>query len=165
MLKTIYAPLLIATLAVSGCVDEGGGNSGPRSGSAMPGDMVLNVTHTEVMPNILGGEDVFGRTRDTGKTMVILDSAANGKAVFRRQDVAILSSKNTGNISPTVINTGKKASDVIVLPSMAPKDEIGPMRETSFTLTAAPGNNAITIDGHTLTVLSVQNGIINYSAN
>ena len=97
--------------------------------------------------------------------MVILDSAANGKAVFRRQDVAILSSKNTGNISPTVINTGKKASDVIVLPSMAPKDELGPMRETSFTLTAAPGNNAITIDGHTLTVLSVQNGIINYSAN
>ena len=54
---------------------------------------------------------------------------------------------------------------MIVLPSMAPKDEIGPMRETSFTLTAAPGNNAITIDGHTLTVLSVQNGIINYSAN
>ena len=106
-----------------------------------------------------------GRTRDTGATTVIFISAANGVAVFKRQDVEIISQKTTLNSTPTVISTGRKASDVIVLPAFTPRDQIGQMHETTFTLSAAAGRNAITIDGHTLTLLAVQGGQIIYKAN
>lgn len=166
MSRFFLASLLVVTLALAGCTeDDAGPLSKPRTASASPGDAVLRVPHTEVMPNAFGGKDVFGRTRDTGTTTVFLASAGNGKAVFRRQDVEIISAKSTLNSSPTVITTGKKASDVIVLPAFTPKDQIGQMRETTFTLTAAPGHNAVTIDGHTLTVLAVQGNLVTYSAN
>lgn len=166
MLKPVFGLLLAACLAVSGCVDDG-----PAAGTvahqavAVPGDTVLKVQHSEVIPNAFGGKDVFGRTRDTGATTVIFLSAANGVAVFKRQDVEIISQKTTLNSTSTVISTGRKASDVIVLPAFTPRDQIGPMHETTFTLSATAGRNAITIDGHTLTLLAVQGGQIIYKAN
>lgn len=166
MLRPVYSLLLVAGLAVSGCVDDGpAAGAAAHQAVAVPGDTVLKVQHSEVIPNAFGGKDVLGRTRDTGATTVSFVSAANGVATFRRQDVEIFSQKTTLNSTPTVISTGRKASDVIVLPAFTPRDQIGPMRETTFTLSAAAGRNTITIDGHTLTVLAVQGGQIIYKAN
>ncbi len=117
------------------------------------------------MPNIFGGNDILGRTRPTGTTTVFLAATGKDSATFRRQDVDVISDKTTVNTSATVIPLGKNGSDVLIRPPNTPQDRIGGMRETSFTLTTSPGRNVITIDGHTLTLLSVAGNQISYSAN
>lgn len=155
--------LLAATL--SACVDTADSLTVPHRSSAMPGDAVMRVEHTEAMPNAFGGADVLGRKRPTGTTTVLLASTGNGTATFRRQYVQVISGTTTMNVGPRVISTGKKASDVIVLPSSAPKDRIGAIQETTFTLNTSSAGNSITIDGHKLVLLSVNGNQISYSAN
>lgn len=161
------APFAMAVaLMLAGCVEQASNLPGaPRVSTAGPGAEVMRVNHTEPLPNLFGGNDLFGRTRDTGTTIVYLVSTSGGAATFRRQDVDIISSKDTVNTSATVIPTGNKASDVIVLPAFTPKDHVGAVREMTFTLKPNTANNSITIDGHILTVLQVKSGLLTYSAN
>lgn len=157
--------LMFLAVTLSACVDDAGGLTAPHTSTATPGSAVMRVEHTEVMPNAFGGKDALGRKRPTGTTTVFLASTGNGTATFRRQDVDVISGKTTLNAGPRVISTGKKATDVIVLPSTAPQDRIGAIRETTFTLNTSSGGNSITIDGHKLVLLSVNGNQISYSAN
>lgn len=166
MTKLFATAALMVAMTLAACMDvDEDALAGPHQGTAFPGDVVMRIEHTEVIPNLMGDPDIFGRTRNTGITTISLASAASGSATFRRQYVQIISSKNTGNITPTTIATGKKASDVIVLPARTPEDKIGAVKETSFTLTMRPGKTSITIDGHSLTLLAAQTGQIQYTRN
>ena len=60
------------------------------------GDVLLKVTLCESLPNAFGKADIFGRKRDRGFVEIRYMGLANdGRAIFRRRTVDILSNETT----------------------------------------------------------------------
>jgi hypothetical protein len=76
-----------------------------QSMTAGVGDVVLRVEGRESMPNVVGGADIFGRTRPTGFTTIQYGGIQNGKVVLLRSGVVTQSDATTVNSSGDVIET------------------------------------------------------------
>jgi hypothetical protein len=75
----------------------------PQSGRAPPGDLVMDISVTEALPNAFGGPDIFGRRRPTGRTVVQYLGIKNGKVHFRQQSTATSSNETTLTRTPMLI--------------------------------------------------------------
>ena len=67
------------------------------------GDTIIEINTLESLPNIVGKADIFGRTRPTGKIFVTYLGLEQGRAVFERYTVRVLSNATTMNSSPIFI--------------------------------------------------------------
>jgi hypothetical protein len=75
------------------------------------GDLLVKVTLKEGLPNALGGSDIFGRKRERGFVELrFMGMAPDGRAVFRRKSVDIVSNETT--LSPSQSLSGGQASVV-----------------------------------------------------
>jgi hypothetical protein len=67
------------------------------------GDTVIAVDTQESLPNVVGRADIFGRTRPTGRISVIYLGLEQGRAVFERHTIRVMSDATTMNSTPVVI--------------------------------------------------------------
>lgn len=86
------------------------------------GDVLVKVTLKEGLPNALGGSDIFGRKRERGFVEIrFMGMAPDGRAVFRRKSVDIVSNETTLSPSqslmggqPTVVQRGSGTNIAII---------------------------------------------------
>ena len=63
---------------------------------ASVGDALAKVTIKEPLPNAFGGSDIFGRKREKGVVEIrFMGMTADGRAVFRRRTVDVISNETT----------------------------------------------------------------------
>lgn len=74
------------------------------------GDTVLSVSKEKNLPNAFGASDIFGRKTPTGMTTVQYLGVRKGKAIFKRQSVAIETGATTMNSTPLVIQNTQTAT-------------------------------------------------------
>lgn len=75
------------------------------------GDLLVKVTLKEGLPNALGGSDIFGRKRERGFVELrFMGMAPDGRAIFRRKSVDIVSNETT--LSPSQSLSGGQATVV-----------------------------------------------------
>lgn len=75
------------------------------------GDLLVRVTLKEGLPNAFGGSDIFGRKRERGFVELrYMGMAPDGRAVFRRKSVDILTNETT--LSPSQSLFGGQANVV-----------------------------------------------------
>jgi hypothetical protein len=67
------------------------------------GDTVVEIDTQESLPNAFGKADIFGRTRPTGRVTVVYLGMEQGRAVFERHTVRVISNATTMNSTPIVI--------------------------------------------------------------
>lgn len=78
---------------------------------ASVGDVMVKVTLKEGLPNAFGGSDIFGRKRERGFIEVrYMGMTPDGRAVFRRKTVDIISNETT--LSPSQSLFGGQANVV-----------------------------------------------------
>lgn len=75
------------------------------------GDVVIRVTTSQSMPNVVGKADIWGRTTPTGETTVTYRGLSEGKAYFERRSIDIRTGATTMNSSPLILaNTSRSTS-------------------------------------------------------
>ena len=86
------------------------------------GDVLVKVTLKDSLPNIFGKADIFGRKRDRGYIEIrFMGMAQDGRAIFRRRTVEILTNETT--LSPsqsiqrssTIIQGGGYGNNVAIV--------------------------------------------------
>ena len=105
-MKRHYAVLALAILT-SGC---GAIENSTRVAQKMDapliagvGDTVIELDAQESLPNAFGKADIFGRTRPTGKILVVYLGLEQGRAAFERQTIRVVSNATTMNSTPIII--------------------------------------------------------------
>jgi hypothetical protein len=141
------------------------------------GDVAFDVRQRESLPNVFGRADIYGRTRDTGRVTLRYAGAKDGRAYFVRNDVTIETNETTMSRSPMVIPTTQLSSmsgNVGTIPvsatgtttSMAvlPPAPVSRMiSQTGGFVVSAPIGGALPIEGHTLRIVSADEGSVTYS--
>lgn len=142
------------------------------------GDVVFDLRQRESLPNITGHADVFGRTRDTGHITLRYAGAKDGRAYFVRNDVSIDTNETTMSRSPLIIPTtqvssmsGYAGSVPVSATSTTTGMEVIPpapvsriISQTGGLVVSAPIGGNLRIEGHTVTVVSADQGSVTYSA-
>jgi hypothetical protein len=95
--------LTAATPAMAQHLDRRADLITPQRGHAGPGDLVVDISVTEALPNVFGFADIFGRRRPAGRTVVQYMGIQDGTAYFSRQSVAIRSDETTMSRTPMVV--------------------------------------------------------------
>ena len=107
-MKLLYVSMLFGVL-VAGCaqVSQQQNVTTPvgQSMTAGVGDVILRVEGRESLPNVVGGADIFGRTRPTGFTTIQYGGIQSGKVVLLRSGVVTQSDATTMNTTGDVIET------------------------------------------------------------
>lgn len=75
-------------------------NNAAGSQVAGVGDVILKAEGRESLPNIVGGADIFGRTRSTGLTTVQFGGMQGNKVLLLRSGVTTQSDATTMNAGP-----------------------------------------------------------------
>lgn len=71
------------------------------------GDRMARVTIKEPLPNALGGSDIFGRKREKGFVELrFMGMTEDGRAVFRRRTVDVVSNETTMSRSQSLLGGG-----------------------------------------------------------
>lgn len=71
------------------------------------GDALVRVTLKEPLPNAFGGSDIFGRKREKGFVEVrFMGITDDGRAVFRRRSVDVISNETTLSRSQSFMGGG-----------------------------------------------------------
>ncbi|MDP3738633.1 MAG: hypothetical protein Q8R02_14655 [Hyphomonadaceae bacterium] len=100
------------------------------------GDVMLRVDVKESLPNAFGKADIFGRKRNKGFSEIrYMGLGADGKAIFRRRDVDVVTNETTMN------STGVRTGVVTVQPSGS-----GAIATGVTTGTAAPSVEVVAPD-------------------
>lgn len=150
-----------------------------RTNVAGPGDTVLTIPVRRPLPNVLGGNDIWGRTVDAGRITIRLIGAQGSRATFERADMAILSDETTLSRTPLLIPDNRTTS---VSGTYNGKPFRGTLTEKSMRVIGQSHVNraaiasepvrftlgigeATMIGGKTLRVISVLRNSVTYSVN
>ena len=142
------------------------------------GDAVLDLKITEPLPNIVGRADLFGRTRDAGRTIIRYMGERDGVAYFSRQNVTIQSSDTTMSRTPMYIpniQSTTVSGNVGMVPVSGTATTVGtgtyipPSPSQNMVLgngqmlLSAPIGGDLRVEGRTITVLKATGGLVEYS--
>lgn len=121
------------------------------------GDRMVRVTIREPLPNAFGGSDIFGRKREKGFVELrFMGIAPDGRAVFRRSTVDVISNETTlsrsqslfGNSSISQNGSGANAAVVVEGPDGTGL-EVLPPNTIEFALDISK-HRIITVEGYTI---------------
>jgi len=183
--KALGAPLfkklsVVAIIALSGCgqiqeTSQMMGEAGVAK-TAGVGDTVLAFNLSRSLPNVIGKADLYGRTVNAGQISVRFIGAQGQTAFFERNDVTVISNATTMTESPRVVPNWSTASMNGMVGGIP---VYGSASQTGYTVLPASGSSSIataqapirfpvaagkstTINGRTLTVLSVSPSQVQY---
>jgi hypothetical protein len=120
-------------------------------------DVMVRIQVTDSLPNVVGGRDIFGRTRERGfSELRYLGLDAQGKARFRRRDVDIITNE-------TAINrTGLSLTWPIVGLSLTEPSVAVLAPETNEFSLDLRTYNSITIHGRTVHVIEATSAFVRF---
>jgi len=100
---------LALSVAACGSIKETARVSAPENKELVAGigDQVLTVELQESLPNIFGKADVFGRKRAKGRIVVTYAGLRDGKALFERTDIDVISNATTMNSGAFISNNSQ----------------------------------------------------------
>ena len=100
---------LALSIAACGSIKESARVSAPENKELVAGvgDQVLTVELQESLPNIFGKADIFGRTRAKGRIVITYAGMRDGKALFERTDIDVISNATTMNSGAFVSNNSQ----------------------------------------------------------
>ena len=107
---SIFSIMALAlSVAACGSIKETARVSAPENKELVAGigDQVLTVELQESLPNIFGKADVFGRTRAKGRIVITYAGLRDGKALFERTDIDVVSNATTMNSGAFVSNSSQ----------------------------------------------------------
>jgi hypothetical protein len=135
------------------------------------GDVLVKVTLKDSLPNVFGKADIFGRKRDRGFVEIrFMGLAPDGRAVFRRRSVEILTNETT--LSPsqslsrgsTVVQGGGYGTNIAIVGGSQGGDatvERLPLDTIEFALDLTK-NRIVTVDGWQVEIRNTDAGGVTY---
>ena len=133
------------------------------------GDVIVAVKLRESLPNVFGKPDIFGRKRDRGFVEIrYMGLTEDGRAVFRRRSVDIVSNETTMSQTPFYSGSG----NVTVTGNTAHVSTFG-MGSSDATVQALPPdtiefpmdlskNRMITVEDRLIEILSADPGGVRF---
>jgi hypothetical protein len=134
------------------------------------GDVLLKVTLKDSLPNVFGKADIFGRKRDRGYIEIrFMGIVPDGRAVFRRRTVEILTNETTLSPSqswprgPTVVQGGGYGTNVAIVGSQGGDATVErlPLDTIEFALDLAK-NRIVTVEGWQIEIRNADAGGVTY---
>ena len=180
-MRKLIGVALAVVLAACGQIEDRSAMVRPRvpnqQAMAGVGDVVFDLRQRESLPNVFGRADVYGRTRDIGRITLRYAGTKDGRAYFVRNDLTIETNETTMSRSPMVIPTTQVSSmsgNVGTIPVSATGTTTGMavlppapvsrmISQTGGFVVSAPIGGALPVEGHTLTVISADQGSVTYS--
>lgn len=133
------------------------------------GDNIVRVTIKEPLPNAFGGSDIFGRKREKGFVEVrYMGMTDDGRAVFRRRSVDIVSNETTMSRSQslfgrsTINQSGSGANAAIISEGGDGAGmEVLPPNTIEFALDVSK-HKTITVEDYAVQLRSVDQGGVTF---
>jgi hypothetical protein len=134
------------------------------------GDVLVKVTLKDSLPNAFGGADIFGRKRDRGFIEIrFMGMAPDGRAVFRRRTVEIMTNETT--LSPsqslsrgsTVVQGGGYGTNVAIVGNQGGDATVErlPLDTVEFALDLAR-NRIVTAEGWQIEIRNADAGGVSF---
>lgn len=134
------------------------------------GDVLVRVTLKEPLPNAFGGSDIFGRKREKGFVEIrFMGMIEDGRAVFRRRSVDIVSNETTMSRSQSIFpgssinQSGSGANAAIIVEG---NDGAGmqvlPPNTIEFALDTSK-HKTITVEDYSIELLTADPGGVSFT--